>query len=157
MTSSDPALTARAAMLVRAPANKVFDAFVDPSITTRFWFTDATGALAPGARVRWTWSMYGVHADVAVIEYMRDERLHIEWGDEETRTRVEWTFHARGGATFVEIAEHGFPGDRDGQVAQALDSAGGFALVLAGCKAWLEHGIDLQLVRDRNPDHWVNP
>lgn len=153
MTTRAPALAARAAMLIRACADTVFDAFADPSITTRFWFTDSTGALAPGARVRWTWSMYGVHADVAVIECVRGQRLHIAWGDAAAATRVEWTFETRGDATFVEIAEHGFTGDRDAQVAAALDYAGGFALVLAGCKAWLEHGIELNLVMDRHPDH----
>jgi hypothetical protein len=28
----------------------------------------------------------------------------------------------------------------------------GFTFVLAGLKAWLEHGVELQLVRDRHPD-----
>jgi len=36
-------------------------------------------------------------------------------------------------------------------VEQALDSVGGFNLVLAGLKAFLEHGIELNLVRDRFP------
>lgn len=37
-------------------------------------------------------------------------------------------------------------------VAQALDSMGGFTFVLAGLKAFLEHGIVLNLVADHNPD-----
>jgi hypothetical protein len=37
-------------------------------------------------------------------------------------------------------------------VAAALDSTGGFHLVLAGAKAWLEHGIELGVV----PDHLPN-
>jgi len=37
-------------------------------------------------------------------------------------------------------------------VKQALDSTGGFVLVLAGAKAFLEHGIALNLVADRFPD-----
>jgi len=36
-------------------------------------------------------------------------------------------------------------------VKQAIDSSQGFALVLAGLKALLEHGIRLNLVSDRFP------
>lgn len=36
-------------------------------------------------------------------------------------------------------------------MAKALDLMGGFALVLAGLKAWLEHGIALNLVADGHP------
>jgi hypothetical protein len=33
---------------------------------------------------------------------------------------------------------------------EAIDATDGFAYVLAGMKAWLEHGIELNLVRDRH-------
>jgi hypothetical protein len=56
--------------------------------------------------------------------------------------RDEPSFLSRG-----RIAETAIP-----FVAPALDSAGGFALVLAGAKVWREHGIELNLVRDRHPD-----
>ncbi len=46
-------------------------------------------------------------------------------------------------------------GDTDAQVGRAIDSAGGFALVLADAKAWLEHGIELNIVRDAHPDMLV--
>jgi hypothetical protein len=51
----------------------------------------------------------------------------------------------------VTITNHGFRGGDDEVVAQALDSMGGFTLVLAGAKALLEHGIELNLVADRHP------
>ncbi len=34
---------------------------------------------------------------------------------------------------------------------QVADSTQGFSLTLAGAKAWLEHGIQLNLVADRHP------
>lgn len=48
-----------ASTLIRRPPAEVFAAFVDPAITTRFWFTKSSGALAPGATARWEWEMYG--------------------------------------------------------------------------------------------------
>jgi len=50
------------------------------------------------------------------------------------------------------VTNSGFTGTGDEQVAKALDSMGGFNLVLAGAKAWLEHGIELNVVLDRHPD-----
>ena len=71
-------------------------------------------------------------------------------------TPVAWVFTPKGPmATLVQITASGFQGAMDEQVAQAIDAMGGFTLVLAGCKAYLEHGIELGLVPDQNPDHHV--
>ena len=149
---------AKAGMLIRRPVAEVFTAFVDPAVTTRFWFTQGSGRLEPGRRVRWDWTMYGVSTDVEVQALEPNRRLVMTWGDEGKRSTVEWLFTARpDGSTFVSVTDSGFTGSGDEIVAQALDSAGGFALVLAGCKAWLEHGLDLRLVPDRFPDAHVTP
>jgi len=52
----------------------------------------------------------------------------------------------------VSVTNSGFGGNGDKVVKQALDSTGGFALVLAGAKAFLEHNISLNLIADRFPD-----
>ena len=49
-------------MLIRKPVAEVFEAFVNPDITTQFWFTRSSGRLAPGAQVEWAWEMYAVSA-----------------------------------------------------------------------------------------------
>ena len=143
---------ARTGMLIRKPAAKVFEAFVDPAITTQFWFTDSCGRLEAGKEVRWDWKMYGVFANVAVKAIEQDRRILIEWGGPgETPTAVEWTFTPQADGTFVEIVSSGFQGDGDGVVAQALAMMEGFSLVLAGAKALLEHNLRLNLVPDRFP------
>ncbi|MHB8797503.1 MAG: hypothetical protein ACYDBY_03460 [Thermoanaerobaculia bacterium] len=52
----------------------------------------------------------------------------------------------------MKITASGFTGTDDEKVARALDMNGGFHLVLAGCKAFLEHGIEVMLVADHDPD-----
>lgn len=142
-------------MLIRRPVAEVFEAFVDPAITTRFWFTKSSGRLEPGRKVKWEWEMYGVAADVRVKAVEPNTRILIEWG--EPPTNVEWLFSPRGdGATLVSITNAGFSGSDEERAAQALDSTGGFHLVLAGAKAFLEHGIDLKLISDHNPDAQAN-
>jgi uncharacterized protein YndB with AHSA1/START domain len=142
---------ARAGMLIRRPAAEVFEAFADPAETARFWFSRGSGRLEPGARLRWEWEMYGAGSDVVVKAVEPGRRILIDW--DEPATEVEWTFEARGpDRTWVAVENRGFHGDPDARVARALDSAGGFALVLAGAKIWLEHGIEPGFVLDRHPD-----
>ena len=142
------------ALLIRRPAAEVCEAFVDPAITSRFWFSQGSGRLVPGARVRWDWEMYGACAEVEVKAVEPGRRILIAWGSEgEAPTTVEWVFEPRSpDTTFVKVVNSGFTGDGDAQVAGVLDSLGGFTLVLAGAKAWLEHGLQLNLVPDRHPD-----
>jgi uncharacterized protein YndB with AHSA1/START domain len=147
---------ARAGMLIRRPVGEVFEAFADPAVTSRFWFTRGSGRLEPGARVRWDWEMYGVGTDVLVKAMEPDRRIMIHWNTADDPTEVEWLFEARGGDTFVTVENRGFEDSAAG-VAKALDSNGGFNLVLAAAKFWIEHGIDPRIIEDthaaqRRPD-----
>jgi uncharacterized protein YndB with AHSA1/START domain len=142
----------KAHMLIRRPAGDVFDAFINPDITTRFWFTKSSGPLETGKNVVWEWEMYGVSAEARVREVEPDRRIVIEWGGQDSGfTTVEWTFTPYGDTTFVTITEQGYRGSADDMVARAIDSMGGFSLVLAAAKAWLEHGIVLAVVADHAP------
>ena len=142
---------ARATMLIRRPVEEVFKAFVDPVITTKFWFSRSTGPLTEGKTVTWFWDHYGVSGEVFVKSIEKNRRIEIEWP-----TPVEWAFTPRGTSTFVSIVASGFTGTDDEQVAQALDSTEGFNLVISACKALLEHGIELKLVTDKNPNTGIN-
>ncbi len=145
-------LVANAAMLIRRPAGEVFEAFIDPEITTKFWFTKGSGRLEPGKQVEWKWEMYNASGVVDVLEVEKNKRILIEWPSYTGKTRVEWIFTPYSDdATFVSITESGFSGDADTRVNAALNSTGGFTWVLAGLKAWLEHGVQLNLVADRHP------
>jgi len=144
--------TARTGMLIRKPTADVFEAFVNPDITKKFWFTKSSGRLETGKQVRWDWEMYGVSTPVTVKAVEPNKRIVIEWPRESSSTTVEWSFTSlEDGTTFVGITETGFTGGGDGVVKQVADSTQGFSLVLAGLKALLEHDIRLNLVADRYP------
>ena len=42
-------------MQIRKPAPEVFQAFIDPAITTNFWFTKSSGKLEVGKKIQWDW------------------------------------------------------------------------------------------------------
>ena len=144
---------AKAQMLVRKSPPECFEAFINPEITKRFWFTKSTGPLEAGKRIVWTWEMYGHSIDVNVKETEADRRILIEWGNYGSMTDVEWVFEPyQGGNTYVTITNSGFKGDGDKVMSDALDSMGGFTWVLAGLKALLEHKIELNAIADAFPE-----
>ena len=96
--------------------------------------------------------MYGVSAQVMVKAIEKNRRILIEWGGGGNFTTVEWLFTPHKDGTFVSITNEGFSGTADEIVAQAMDSTGGFTIVLAGLKAFLEHDVILNLISDKSPD-----
>jgi uncharacterized protein YndB with AHSA1/START domain len=147
---------AKAQLLIRKPVAQVFEALIDPAITSRFWFSKGSGRLETGKRIRWDWEMYGVHteADVKAIETNR--RILVEWNGPENPTQVEWTFEEKGdNATFVVVRNWGFKGDAEKVMAQVIDSTGGFTFLIAALKVFLEHGIEPNFVVDHAPDSLV--
>src|SRR6185503_15559948 len=139
-------------MLIRRPVAEVFEAFINPDITTKFWFTKSSGRLEAGKQVQWKWDMYDISIPVTAKAIEPNKRIVIEWPGYSGLSTVEWIFVPQeDGATFVSITEAGFTGDGDELVKQVTDSTQGFTLVLAGLKALLEHNIQLNLVADRYP------
>lgn len=140
-------------MLIRKPIAEVFEAFINPEVTTKFWFTRSSGRLEDGKQVQWEWEMYGISIPVTVKGIEPNRRIVIAWPGYSALTTVEWTFTSQeNGTTFVDITESGFTGDGDELVKQVTASTQGFTLVLAGLKAYLEHNIQLNLVADRYPN-----
>ncbi len=143
---------AKAEMLIRKPVAEVFEAFINPEITTKFWFTRSSGKLEAGKQVTWTWEMSNLSVPVTVKVIEQHKRILIEWGNYDSTTTVEWIFTPYGNdATYVSITNSGFKGDGDKVVKDSLDSIGGFTWVLAELKALLEHNIELHAIADAFP------
>jgi uncharacterized protein YndB with AHSA1/START domain len=147
---------ARTEMLIRRPVAQVFEAFVNPEITCKVWFSKGSARLQQGQKLRWDWEMYGASANVSVLAIEQDKRILIEWSGYESPTQVEWVFTPRAdGSTFVSITNFGFTGDPAKVVQNAIESTEGFTFLLAGVKALLEHGVLLNCVPDRHPDRII--
>ena len=149
---------AKAEMLIRKPVAEVFEAFVNPALTSKFWFTKGSGRLEAGKPIQWDWEMYGHSIQINVKAIEKNRRILIEWPGYGMLGTVEWVFTPRvDNTTFVSITNTGFSGDADAIIKQVAESTEGFTLVLAGLKALLEHNIILNLVPDRFPDAHVKP
>ena len=89
---------ARATMLIRRPVEEVFNAFVDPNVTTKFWFSRSSGQLALGEKGTWYWDQYDVSGDVTVTALEENHRIAIEWP-----RPVEWTFTPKEGLQNLDV------------------------------------------------------
>lgn len=141
---------AEAQMLIRKPAVEVFNAFIDPGITKNFWFTKSSGKLELNKEITWEWEMYSVSTKVVAKEIIRDKKILFEW-NKPART-VEFSFQSiDNNSTYVIVTECSFDQTGDELIAAIKGSTGGFTTVLDGLKAFLEHGINLNLIADKFP------
>jgi len=141
---------AEAQMLIRKPVDKVFEAFINPSITKNFWFTKGSDRLEVDKKVTWEWEMYNISTTVIPKEIVQNHKIVFEW-DNTTKT-VEIHFKELGDdSTFVTITESGFSQTGDELIAAIKEATGGFTTVLDGLKAFMEHKIKLNLIADKFP------
>jgi uncharacterized protein YndB with AHSA1/START domain len=141
---------AEAQMLIRKPVDKVFEAFINPSITKNFWFTKGSDRLEVDKKITWEWEMYNISTTVIAKEIVQNHKIVFEW-DNTTKT-VEIHFKELGdNSTFVTITESGFSQTGDELIAAIKEATGGFTTVLDGLKAFMEHKIKLNLIADKFP------
>jgi uncharacterized protein YndB with AHSA1/START domain len=148
MKSKTP--TVETQMLIRKPVALVFQAFIDPEITTNFWFTKSSGQLEAGKTVKWEWEMYGVSADVLTKEIIPNKLISTEWGAPATTVDYEFT-QVTDDTTYVVIKNYDFRETGDELIEVIKNTTAGFTTVLDGLKAYLEHNIKLNLVADKFP------
>jgi uncharacterized protein YndB with AHSA1/START domain len=149
----EQAIAAKTETLIRKPIADVFEAFTDPAVTSKFWFSRGSDRLEAGKTIRWDWEMYDFSVEAKVKALESNKRIVVEWSAYGTPTGIEWVFTPRvDGTTFVSITNSGFSGSSEEIAKTAIGASEGFAFVLARAKALLEHNVRLNLVPDRFPD-----
>jgi len=142
--------TVEAQMMIRKPVSTVFNAFIEPETTTKFWFTKSSGKLEERKTVKWEWEMYGVSTEIKVKQIIPNQKITIEWGDPSTTVNFEFT-ELKKDRTYVVITNYGFHQTGDDLIEAIKNNTGGFTTVLDGLKAYLEFGVELNLVKDKFP------
>lgn len=139
----------QAQMLIRKPIQEVFEAFINPEITTNFWFTKSTGKLEEGKTITWEWEMYDAKSEVKVLQIIPNQLIKTEWGL--FSNNVDYEFKEMEKGTLVIIKSYGYSETGEDLLSVINDNTGGFTTVLDGCKAYLEHRINLRLIEDKFP------
>ncbi len=150
MEHSDKTPLVTAQMLIRKSVSIVYGAFINPEITRNFWFTRASGILEQGKTITWEWEMYQVSSTVHVQELVPDKKIVFSWDQYKTLVEIEFMAFSAD-TTYVTIKQQGFAQTGAGLLKQVNEASGGFTTVLDGLKAYLEHGINLNLIADKFP------
>jgi uncharacterized protein YndB with AHSA1/START domain len=86
---------AKAEMLIRKPAEVVFNAIINPEVTTKFWFTGSSGRMDENKKIEWVWEMYQVSLLVIIQPIDPGKKIIMDWGRSGEMTRVEWSFKTK--------------------------------------------------------------
>jgi uncharacterized protein YndB with AHSA1/START domain len=140
------AVVAKATLLIRKPANEVFECFVDPEKLSKFWLARASRPLEAEQTVSWEFMVPGAQVDTRVVLLEKDRLIAIEWSD---GTFVQWTFEEMEEGTRVAIENWGFKGSESEVIESALEATQGFTIVLCDLKTLLERNASMNLVRDK--------
>ncbi|GIJ26435.1 hypothetical protein Vqi01_15970 [Micromonospora qiuiae] len=136
---------------IARPRAEVYEAVADPAQLSRYFTTGgARGRLEPGKQVVWDFHDFPGAFPVTVAEADPPRRIVIEWDSEATtsdsgNTRVVFEFESIDDdtRTLVTITETSWQPTPEGARA-AFGNCAGWTGMLAACKIWLEHGINLR-------------
>lgn len=136
---------------VLRPVPDVFNAIVDPSKMAHFFISSATGPMTRGAKIEWHFDDVDIKLAVDVKEVEENRRIVFDWAASGENARVTIQLDARGDATLVSINETGWPMNEQG-VKRALGQTKGWTDFICCMKAYLQHGVNLRLGRNK-ADH----
>ncbi len=116
---ADPSPAVRLSIVIDAPVDKVFRAFTDPELLSR-WTGAPTPLVEPraGGRYEYGWRYEVDGRQVAggptrILDYVENQKLVTDWpdwrGDPEVPTqKITWLFDDLGGRTRVTLVHDGF-------------------------------------------------
>jgi len=135
-------------MLIWRPVNEVFNAFIDPTVTTNFWFTKSSGPLEEGKTVIWEWETTNVSALVNVDEIIVNKLIRLDWGHPIPILEIEFIAYGDH-ATLVIIRNFATTLTVGKIINDVIESTSNLTSVLDGLKAYLEHNTKLNLIGDK--------
>ncbi len=135
-------LEVKHSVFIRAPREKVYDAFATAEGLDG-WFTRGARVDAkPGGAMLFRWVDWGpeqninVEAPGRVVEAKRPERFVFEWGKPGEESIVEIEFAESKDGTLVRLREYGFR-----ELKNLIGNASGWGQALTLVKFWVGHGI----------------
>jgi uncharacterized protein YndB with AHSA1/START domain len=128
------------------PVAEVFEAVVNPKKLTGYFTKTASGPLAEGMTVQWSFVEAPEPTPVKVRQVIKNDRIVFEWPSAEGGydTKVEMVFKPLAEqATMVQISESGWRDTPKG-IESSYGNCGGWMHMACCLKAYLEHGINLR-------------
>lgn len=136
-------LAAKAAIQIQKPAEKVFDAIVNPD-KMQHYFAYGSAQLESGKTVEWSFPEFSDKFPVVVKEAKKPTYISFDWSGGMDNRLVDIKIEAQDdGSSVVRVEEKSMKFTKEG-VQQAMSQTEGWANFLACLKAYLEYGISLR-------------
>jgi uncharacterized protein YndB with AHSA1/START domain len=134
---------------VLKPVDEVFQAIVDPAKITKYFASDASAPLSPGAAVTWTFADVGVELSPEIRTVEANRRIAFDWtaSGQKARVEIELTPFDEN-STKIHIVESEFAMNDEG-VKRALGQTKGWTDFIDCMRAYLEFGVQLRQGRTR--------
>jgi uncharacterized protein YndB with AHSA1/START domain len=121
------------------PTNEIFEAFVDPSKISNFWFSSSSERWEQGKTVTLTYDEYGYQGDITIIEIEENKKIVFQWGEHIVTITLKELDNS---STIIEVTEEGFKDNDDELISQLLDNKEGWVYMLTCLKSYLEFGVN---------------
>ncbi len=122
--------------------SEVFEALVNPEKIGNYWFSNSSGRLEEGKKIKWIYQEYNAELTIKVVEVEQDKRIVYKWGEGEQETTVTFLLtEEQDGSTILEVTESGFNTDDPEIVNILLGQKEGWMYMLTCLKGYLENGI----------------
>jgi len=129
-------------MRIDKSTSEVFEALVDPEKIGNYWFSNSSGRLEEGKKIKWIYHEYNAELTIKVVEVEQDKRIVYKWGEGEHETTVTFLLaEEQDGSTVLEVTESGFKTNDPELVNILLDQKEGWMYMLTCLKGYLENGI----------------
>lgn len=128
---------------IAKPANKVFEAIVDPQKMSNYWFSSGSERVEQGKMITWRYDEYNAEITIYVLEIEDNKKIVFKWGSQEEETVVTIALtHSDNRNTIIEVTESGFKEDDTDILNKMIGQKEGWVYMLTCLKAYLENGID---------------
>ena len=122
---------------IAAPAERIFEAFVDKDEIGGFWFSSSSESWSEGKEITLIYVEYNAEVTINITELVPNQYITFTCGDK----TVTITFTEQDGATLVTTTENGFDSD---ELEVMLEQKEGWVYMLSCLKAYIEHGVKIR-------------
>ncbi|MBP1962236.1 SRPBCC family protein [Paenibacillus aceris] len=126
---------------IARPAGDVFEALVDPTQMSNYWFSSGSGRWEPGKRITLKYEEYHAEVDINVLEVEANKKIVFQWPGEKGHVVTMSLEAADASTTIIEVIEEGFDADDKDLIPLLIDNKEGWVYMLTCLKAYLEFGV----------------
>jgi len=127
-------------ILIKKPAQHIYEAFIDPEKIGNFWFSTSSERWKEGKTIILRYDEYNAEGSIQVLEMVENRMIRFEWGHEHVVT-INF-IEQNESETIVEVIEDGFNKEDENLLPYILDNKEGWVYMLCCLKAYIEHGVN---------------